>query len=251
MKTIDNKPGSPSLAEPQYALGEPPTTRSLLDVFAETVDRHESRVAIDGVDAVLTYGQLADAADRVADQLRDAGVGPGDRVGVRLPSGESSLYVGILGVLRAGGAYVPVDADDPDRRAEAIWESADVCGVLQDELSFTPRGPISDRSAPAGAGRDSTAADDAWIIFTSGSTGAPKGVAVSHRAATAFVDAEAQLWTVLPEDRVLAGLSVSFDASCEEMWLAWANGATLVPAPRELLRTGVDLGPWLAERRVR
>jgi non-ribosomal peptide synthetase-like protein len=247
MKTVDNKPGSPSLAEPQYALGDPPTTRSLLDIFAETVDRHESCIAIDGVDAVLTYGELADAADRVADQLRGVGVGPGDRVGVRLPSGESSLYVGILGVLRAGGAYVPVDADDPDRRAEAIWESAGVCGVLQDELSFTPRGPISDRSAPAGTG---TAADDAWIIFTSGSTGTPKGVAVSHRAATAFVDAESALWTVLPADRVLAGLSVSFDASCEEMWLAWANGATLVPAPRDLIRTGVDLGPWLAERRV-
>ena len=129
------------------------------------------------------------------------------------------------------------------RRAEAIWESAGACGVLQDELSFAPRGPIGDRLAPAGAGREETAQDDAWIIFTSGSTGAPKGVAVSHRAAAAFVDAEARLWTVDPEDRVLAGLSVCFDASCEEMWLAWANGAALVPAPRALIRTGVDLGP--------
>lgn len=68
------------------------------------------------------------------------------------------------------------------------------------------------------------------MIFTSGSTGEPKAAAVTHRSAAAFVDAEAELWQILPQDRVLAGLSVAFDASCEEMWLAWAHGATLVPA---------------------
>jgi non-ribosomal peptide synthetase-like protein len=231
------------------ALAEPSSARSLLDVLADTVDRHAGRVAIDAVDAVLTYAQLSAAADRVADELQDVGVGPGERVGIRLASGSASLYVGILGVLRAGGAYVPVDADDPPARAEAIWESAGVCGVLQEQLSFTPRAGISERT-PAGSARGPSGEDDAWVIFTSGSTGRPKGVAVSHRAAVAFVEAEARLWTVLPEDRVLAGLSVSFDASCEEMWLAWANGATLVPAPRALMRTGVDLGPWLAEHGV-
>ena len=91
--------------------------------------------------------------------------------------------------------------------------------------------------------------DDAWVIFTSGSTGTPKGVAVQHRSAAAFVDAEARMFLqddpVGPQDRVLAGLSVAFDASCEEMWLAWRHGACLVPAPRALVRTGMDLGPWL------
>ena len=111
-------------------------------------------------------------------------------------------------------------------------------------LELTWRGPTSGR-----VGRP-TPDDDAWIIFTSGSTGAPKGVAVPHRAAAAFVRAENDLWTVLPEDRVLAGLSVAFDASCEEMWLAWAHGAALVPAPRALVRSGVELGPWLKEHRI-
>ena len=96
--------------------------------------------------------------------------------------------------------------------------------------------------------------DDAWIIFTSGSTGKPKGVAISHRSAAAFVDAEAALFVrerpVGPGDRVLAGLSVAFDASCEEMWLAWRHGGCLMPAPRALVRAGADLGDWLAERRV-
>ncbi|WP_369125528.1 Pls/PosA family non-ribosomal peptide synthetase [Catenulispora pinisilvae] len=95
---------------------------------------------------------------------------------------------------------------------------------------------------------------DAWIIFTSGSTGKPKGVAVTHRNAAAFVDAEAGLFLrrapIGTSDRVLAGLSVAFDASCEEMWLAWGNGACLVPAPRALVRSGVDLGPWLVENGI-
>ena len=98
--------------------------------------------------------------------------------------------------------------------------------------------------------KDLTVADDAWVIFTSGSTGKPKGVAVSHRSAAAFVDAETHLWSVRPDDRVLAGLSVGFDASCEEMWLAWRSGAALVPAPRSLVRAAGDLGPWLAANRV-
>ena len=96
--------------------------------------------------------------------------------------------------------------------------------------------------------------DDAWIIFTSGSTGTPKGVAVTHRSAAAFVDAEAQMFLqdspIGPGDRVLAGLSVAFDASCEEMWLAWRHGACLVPAPRSLVRSGMDLGPWLVARDI-
>ncbi|HUN77806.1 MAG TPA: amino acid adenylation domain-containing protein [Solirubrobacteraceae bacterium] len=243
------------------APGEPVEAGSLLDLFAATVARHGGRVAIDARDAVLTYDELSDAVEQLAERLWKADVGPGDRVGVRLPSGSAELYVGILGVLRAGAAYVPVDADDSTRRAAAIWEQAGACGALEPDLRFrrlgaasggTPRRePGAQDGVRAGSPRrEPGAQDDAWVIFTSGSTGEPKGVAISHRSAVAFVQAEARLWSVFPEDRVLAGLSVAFDASCEEMWLAWANGATLVPAPRGLVRAGADLGPWLARRGV-
>lgn len=99
--------------------------------------------------------------------------------------------------------------------------------------------------------RKPTTNDTAWIFHTSGSTGKPKGVAVTHGSAAAFVDAEAQLFLpkrpIAPGDRVLAGLSVAFDASCEEMWLAWRNGACLVPAPRSLVKAGIDLGAFLTQ----
>jgi non-ribosomal peptide synthetase-like protein len=150
----------------------------------------------------------------------------------------------ILGALHAGAAYVPVDADDPPARAAAIWESSGACAVIQDGLR------INQLAAPTTADRELTVDDDAWVIFTSGSSGQPNGVAVTHRSAAAFVDGEASLWKVDPPDRVLAGLSVGFDASCEEIWLAWRNGAALVPAPRALVRAATELGPWLRDRQV-
>jgi non-ribosomal peptide synthetase-like protein len=220
------------------------TTRTLPDIFAETVARYRERTAIDAPDRALTYEQASDAAIVLSDRLRAIGIGPGDRVGVRVASGTADLYIAILGVLHAGAAYVPVDADDPPARASAIWESACACAVIEDGLRIT------ELTTPIGAGSELGVADDAWVIFTSGSTGTPKGVAVSHRSAAAFVDAETHLWSVRPEDRVLAGLSVGFDASCEEMWLAWRNGAALVPAPRALVRAAAQLGPWVAEQRV-
>jgi non-ribosomal peptide synthetase component F len=201
-------------------------------------------VAVQADDAALTYHELSDAASALAGRLRELGVGPGDRVGVRVSSGTTELYVAILGALTAGAAYVPVDADDPPARAAEIWQLADACAVIEDDLIIT--------ELATGGGRTGapTVDDDAWVIFTSGSTGRPKGVAVTHRAAAALVDAEARLWSLGPEDRVLAGLSVAFDASCEEMWLAWRHGAALVPAPRAIVRSGAELGPWLADHRI-
>ena len=226
-----------------YPAAPAPARRTLLDVLADTATEHPNAAAIDAAGTVLTYRRLAEEVEATRLRLTEAGIGVGDRVGVRIASGTAELYVAILAVLSAGAAYVPVDADDPDERAELVFGEAGVCAVLGCGGRLTPH------SAPIGTPGAPGHRDDAWIIFTSGSTGTPKGVAVSHGAAAAFVDAEARLFLadepIGPGDRVLAGLSVAFDASCEEMWLAWRHGACLVPAPRALVRTGVDLGPWL------
>jgi non-ribosomal peptide synthetase component F len=112
----------------------PDSTRTLVDVFAATVARFRTRTAIDAPDRSLTYEQLSDAVAVLASRLRSVGVGPGDRVGVRVSSGTADLYVAILGVLHAGAAYVPVDAEDPEARARSIWDSAGVCAVIGDGL---------------------------------------------------------------------------------------------------------------------
>jgi non-ribosomal peptide synthetase-like protein len=238
--------------------------RTLIDLLRETVARHPDSAAIEDPAGTLSYAELLTAIDAGAASLAGAGVRRGHRVGVVLPSGSRGLYVAILSVLAAGAAYVPVDADDPAERAELVFGEAGVVGVVGVD-GYVPRTGAEGRARddarnpseapePGDDRRDPGPDDDAWLIFTSGSTGVPKGVAVSHRSAAAFVDAEAGLFLagapLGPGDRVLAGLSVAFDASCEEMWLAWRHGACLVPAPRSTVRSGADLGGWLVRHRI-
>ena len=230
----------------------PREDRTLIDVLLESAGAHPDQPALDDGTRVLSYAELITAIRDLALEMAEAGIGPGDKVGIRVPSGSVDLYLAILATLMLGAAYVPVDVDDPDERARTVFAEAAVTGVITAGPhieSRTDRGPL-DRSEL----RSPTPDDDCWVIFTSGSTGTPKGVAVTHRSAAAFVDAEAALFCVEeplgPGDRVLAGLSVAFDASCEEMWLAWRHGACLVPAPRALVKSGMDLGPWLSSRQI-
>ncbi|WP_259062338.1 Pls/PosA family non-ribosomal peptide synthetase [Microbacterium sp. AK031] len=237
--------------------------RTLIDILRASATQHPQASALEDADGALSYAELLALVWQTAARLRENGVEKGDRVGVRMPSGDRELYIAILGIMAAGAAYVPVDADDPEERADLVFGEAGVAGVITGAGAYEPR--AAESHAPTRALFDGesphpsssaivtveipTIDDDAWIIFTSGSTGVPKGVAVTHRSAAAFVDAEARLFLqdapLGSGDRVLAGLSVAFDASCEEMWLAWRYGACLVPAPRALVRSGEDLGPWL------
>ncbi|MBT2406509.1 MULTISPECIES: Pls/PosA family non-ribosomal peptide synthetase [unclassified Streptomyces] len=234
----------------RFSAGPAAPTRTLVDIFDASVRAYPDELALDDGSEQLTYRALAAEVERRRCALAAAGVGLGDRVGVRVPSGTNELYVAILAVLAAGAAYVPVDAEDPDERAELVFGEAGVRAVLGAGRRIDVTG-LAD--VPVSAARPGPE-HDAWVIFTSGSTGRPKGVAVSHRSAAAFVDAEAALFLaeepIGPGDRVMAGLSVAFDASCEEMWLAWRYGACLVPVPRSQVRSGADLGPWLAEQEI-
>ncbi|OBA34372.1 amino acid adenylation protein [Gordonia sp. 852002-51296_SCH5728562-b] len=181
------------------------------------------------------------------------------------PEERATLVFGeakVDAIADADGIHV-TDGASPDPAATSLTVSSPDASTPD---STTPDSTTPDSTTPdsVSTGATSTAdspdanrptpGDDAWIIFTSGSTGTPKGVAVTHRNAAAFVDAEATMFCrdepLGPGDRVLAGLSVAFDASCEEMWLAWRHGACLVPAPRSLVRSGMDLGPWLVARDI-
>ncbi|MEW1975130.1 Pls/PosA family non-ribosomal peptide synthetase [Microbacterium profundi] len=243
--------------------GDATASRTLIDILRASAEQHPQASALEDADGALSYAELLALVWQTAARLRENGVDKGDRVGVRMPSGDRELYIAILGIMAAGAAYVPVDADDPQERADLVFGEAGVAGVITGAGVYEPRASAASETTRAPFDGDAphpsssaistapmpTVDDDAWIIFTSGSTGVPKGVAVTHRSAAAFVDAEARLFLqdapLGPGDRVLAGLSVAFDASCEEMWLAWRYGACLVPAPRALVRSGEDLGPWL------
>jgi len=143
-----------------------PEARTLVDILFDTAARYPDAPALDDGTVQLTYSELiADVEDSVA-WLAARGIGRGDRIGIRMPSGSYALYVAILATLATGAAYVPVDADDPDERAALVFGEANVVAIIT-EQGLT-RGPGSSRGWRAAS---PLSRDDAWIIFTSGSTG--------------------------------------------------------------------------------
>jgi hypothetical protein len=182
---------NPRTAVPSVYVGGPAAPkRTLRDILEATARAHPRAAAIDDGHQVLDYAALLREVDALGAMLSASGIGHRDRIGIRVPSGTADLYVSILATLSIGAAYVPVDADDPDDRADMVFGEAGVCAVIGAERAVTLASTPPKRIGPRLPGLE----DDAWIIFTSGSTGKPKGVAVSHRSAAAFVDAEARLF---------------------------------------------------------
>ena len=153
------------MVDPLLAGDRAAAPRTLVDVLADVTARHPDAPALDDTVTVLTYAELTEQARRMAAELVAAGVRRGDRVGVRVPSGTTDLYVAVLGVLHAGAAYVPVDVDDPQERADLVFSEAAVTAVVGARRQITvpsPGSPVpaSGRTArraaprPARAGRD-------------------------------------------------------------------------------------------------
>src|SRR5215207_4833333 len=118
-------------AEPAVFSAQPaPPRRTLLDILAGTARRYPDAPAVDDGASALSYRELDAEVSTMRRRLAATGIGVGDRVGVRVPSGTLDLYVAILGVLAAGAAYVPVDAEDPDERAELVFGEAEVRAVV-------------------------------------------------------------------------------------------------------------------------
>ncbi len=136
--------------------GMAPATRTLVDIFRETVATHPEALALDNGAEQLTYVEFGEAADEVAHSLNSIGVGRGDRVGVRIKSGTTDLYVAIMGSLAAGAAYVPVDADDPDERARIVFAEADVAAVIGNSLVISDRPQVGNPEASRAPPRRTT-----------------------------------------------------------------------------------------------
>ena len=122
---MDPRPDIPA----QYLLSrQAPKPRTLIDMLYATAERHPDSPAIDDGEVQLTYAELISDIEESVEWLAARGIGRGDRIGIRMPSGSYALYVAILSTLAAGAAYVPVDADDPDERAELVFGEAGVVG---------------------------------------------------------------------------------------------------------------------------
>ncbi|MGW1839707.1 Pls/PosA family non-ribosomal peptide synthetase [Streptomyces sp. NPDC002067] len=241
---------------------EPPDVGGPAGFFDLSCDRNPSHTAVECAAETLTYRELDRRANRLAHLLRDRGAGPGRRVGILLER-SCATYVALLGVLKSGASYVPLDVSFPADRLAFI--AAD-CGLhdlvttasLDARTRELPCAVLAlDRAADALARAPDTRPDtpddpsgECYVIYTSGTTGRPKGVAVSRANIVAFLRAAAPLYGVTDHDRVHQGLSLAFDFALEEIWPAWMAGATLVAGPDEARRAGPELTAFLTERAI-
>jgi len=210
-----------------------------LAAIADVARRHPARIALEGADGSLSYDELEQRSNQVAHAIARAGVRPGDVVAVCCaPSAD--VVVGILGILKCGAAYLPIDHKTPADRIRFCLVDARVSAlVTQDGLS--PRvpfdGPRIVMDDPAAEWRHgprtslgiAPGIDDlAYVLYTSGSTGRPKGVKISHRSLATFLYAARSRYGVTATDRVLQFASIAFDVSVEEFFMTLTLGATLV-----------------------
>jgi amino acid adenylation domain-containing protein/non-ribosomal peptide synthase protein (TIGR01720 family) len=235
------------------------------DLVHEPVERHARErpdsVALRFEGAEVTWAQLNARANRLAHHLRALGLGPERMAGVLLERGID-LIVTVLGVLKSGAAYVPVDPAYPRGRVEFTFRDAavDVVVTSTDLEELAPEGvPLvrldADEAAIAARpARDpervSSPDDVAYVIYTSGSTGTPKGVLVEHRGLTNLVAVVGRDFELTPEDRMLQFASIGFDASLFDVAMSLACGGTLCLGTRAALLPGPDLFRTLSDERV-
>ncbi|WP_327120823.1 amino acid adenylation domain-containing protein [Streptomyces sp. NBC_01341] len=248
------------------AWGTGPAEESPASTFPALFERWARRTpdapAVRDASTTLTYGELAARAEALARHLTARGIGPEDRVAVALPR-THELVVALLGILRSGAAYVPLDPDYPAQRLSHMLDDARprlllTTPAVHHRLPASQVPHLYAGDVGAGAATDAhtgavplpNPAHPAYVIYTSGSTGRPKGVVVTHRGVGAMTRTQSERLRVAPGSRVLHMASVSFDAAFWELCMGLLSGACLEIDEREALLPGPTLAALVRERGI-
>ncbi|MCA9940887.1 MAG: AMP-binding protein, partial [Anaerolineales bacterium] len=215
--------------------------QTVLDLFVAQARRAPRAIAGISPTDTITYARLDAQANQLARQLRKHGAGPDVLVGLCV-NRSCQMLVGLLGILKAGSAYVPLDPDYPQARLSFMVEDSglsilvtggnnaadlfpDYAGSLIDLDADWPRiAAESSADLPLALAADNVA----YLIYTSGSTGRPKGVMASHRGLSNYVQAACRQFDLQPTDRMLQFASLSFDTAAEEIYPILATGGTII-----------------------
>ena len=235
---------------------------TLTQAFAAAAAAHPQRIAVNDASASLCYADLERRAQSLARQLSRRGVRPGQQVGL-LAACDLNAVVGMLAIVMAGAAYVPLDPAYPDERIAFILRDAGVALVLA-EPTLVPRlgdpslawlplqaawPPVDETARDAGLPQPSPD-DVAYVIYTSGSTGQPKGVRVTHANVTRLFAATAPEFDFAADDVWSVFHSFAFDFSVWEVWGALLHGARAAIVPREVARMPDAFADFLAAEGV-
>ncbi len=217
-----------------------PRDKTIHALFLEQATRTPCQPAVTAADGELSYEELELRSRCVAGALTSRGVRRGDRVGLRLPRGIMQV-VGMLGILRAGAAYVALDSELPSRRLGQFVADAGLRTILADTDRQECEGvewidvvAAAAESANVPLCSDTSADDLAYVAYTSGSTGVPKGVAARHRGVVRLV-CDPGVGSFGPSDAMLAYAPLAFDASTLEIWAMLLNGGRVFMAPPQPL----------------
>jgi non-ribosomal peptide synthetase-like protein len=241
----------------------------LADIFEATASAHPEQIALiegQGEGArQRSYAELDADADRAAHRLIEAGIRPGDMVGLWLPRGMELLTLQ-LAIAKTGAAWLPFDAETPTERIATCLEDASAKALLiaqqQTQVVQAQQGISAqilcdaDLLAPLPSDivlrrREGALPEHpAYVIYTSGSTGKPKGIAITQGSICHFLRSENARLGVHQGDKVYQGFSAAFDMSFEEIWISYLVGATLWLAPREIAGDPEALPRALIEQQV-
>jgi non-ribosomal peptide synthetase-like protein len=236
--------------------------------FERAVQRWPDHIAVDmpasawRARSAVTYAELDRWSNALSQRLAPT-VNAECIVAILLPRG-AAVYAAQLAVLKSGAAYTCIDPSFPDERARWILEDAGAVALITDAAGADRARaagwatPLVDAGSIPVAGERTLSAQPAWLtpsslaylIYTSGTTGQPKGVAIEHRSIANLVASDLVEFGLTPDDRVGQSSSTSYDSSIEELWLAFAAGATAVVIDNETARMGPDVIPWLRRERV-
>lgn len=239
-----------------------PRDASVHQLFAAEAAARPDLLAVAAGDGSLSYGELDERANRLANRLRGLGVGPDTLVGLCLER-SAGLVTGALGILKSGGAYVALDPSYPAERLEFMLRDAQAPVLVTNRSRAArldagaaivivlddPANGLESESAAAPAHRASVG-DLAYVIYTSGSSGLPKGVMVEHRSLLNLVFWHRRAFAVTAADRATQVASPGFDAAVWELWPYLTSGASIHVPPDEIRGDAAALRSWLVGERV-